>query len=266
MDLEFDPTDIWVILGKRRSGKTELLRVLSNRLVPRQNLMVVDPVGELGNRLGVRYHKVFGNKQAEKFWGDLYRAGEDRHRKGEDTDCLIALDEADEHTDMGGRIQSSSFYRLVNYGRNFRYGLLAASRRPANLPKDFISNADHLCIFRFVEPNDVEYLHGILGEGLTEKVKVLPDHVFILYSPHVTEPYQGLWTVQGEDIVRWTPTASGTEPSPEPPETPLDGESASSVTPSSTGTPEAPGAPTITDSGGPNSSGNPGPVDGRERT
>jgi hypothetical protein len=241
VDLEIDSTDIWVVLGKRRAGKTELLRVLS-KSIPCDRLRVVDPVGELGNRLGVPYHKVFGNKQADSFWGDLYREGEERHKKGQDERHLIALDEADEHTDMGGRMQSSNFYRLVNYGRNFEFGLLAASRRPANLPKDFLSNADHLCIFRFTEPNDVDYLQGIIGD-LIEKVKVLPDHVFVLYDPPSSVPYKGLWTVQGDSIVRWRPTQSLQE-------TPTDEGGASSVTSSSTDTNAVPGAPTITDSTG----------------
>ena len=265
MDIELDTTEegtctnVFIILGKRRSGKTTLLSALVRSIAANGRVVVVDPVGSAGALLKRPYHRVFaasGNKQTERFFKDLYRQAE------EGREYLLVIDEADEYTNLNGQFSSESLYRLLNYGRNFGVGIVACSRRAANLPKDFLSNSDCLCLFSHHEPNDLDYLGGMLsdsrGRDYVVALRNLPEHIFLLWETSSPDPFRGFFQVQDGAIVAWRPGPSeGTAEA---------SGYASDAPGSSTGDSEAPTAPNATETptGNPSGSSNSGtgPADG----
>lgn len=64
------------------------------------------------------------------------------------------------------------FKRLIHYGRHSGSSVIAASRRPANVSRDFTSQAKRITCFRITEPRDVTFLNSIVGND-AEKVKNL---------------------------------------------------------------------------------------------
>ncbi len=71
-------------------------------------------------------------------------------------DLCLVWDEADLLTERG-RLPPEA-YELWNAGRHHRVRILALSRRPANVSPDVRGNLARACVFRMIEPRDLQWL------------------------------------------------------------------------------------------------------------
>ncbi len=137
-----------VVLGKRGSGKTTLIRFLVRELSKKKfRFIVVDVVGNLGqfkDMPNVEYHLV--NPHDKNAIDTICNKAMKLHN------CMVILDEADrlEYTD--------ALSDMVNIGRNYGVGYLATARRTANINNDILANQKHAFIFKHTYPRDVKVL------------------------------------------------------------------------------------------------------------
>jgi AAA+ ATPase superfamily predicted ATPase len=157
MNLQIRNDDIIVILGKRRSGKSNLICWLVQTL-PFQ-FVILDVVGNLSflrKDKKVEYHLIEPTDEATISQILQTSAGK-----------MLVLDEADLWSWKRDSIQN----RLLQIGRNFGIGFIVSARRPANIKKDLLSNCDIAFVFRFHEPRDVEYLNSWLSSETNYDIK-----------------------------------------------------------------------------------------------
>lgn len=135
-----------VVLGKRGSGKTTLVRYLINSM-PNYRFVIIDVVGNLGqfkNSRNVEYHLInpHAENRIDSICGSAMKAG----------NCMVILDEAD-------RLEyTTNLSDLLNVGRNYGVGYMATARRTANIHKDYLANQRHAFVFKHTYPRDVKVL------------------------------------------------------------------------------------------------------------
>jgi hypothetical protein len=107
-------------------------------------------------------------------------------------DCLVVWEEVDQW--YGPGVRPPHAFRLINQGRHRRVRIIACSRRPARVSRDFTANASRIVAFHTKEPRDVAYLAEWMGEGAAAALPAL-------------EPYTALDWRGGEAVVRKSPFA-----------------------------------------------------------
>ena len=70
---------------------------------------------------------------------------------------------------------------FVNIGRNYGSGWIAIARRPANLSKDFITNADYTFIAKTTQMRDVEFIKASYDID-ADMLASLNEHEFYLFK------------------------------------------------------------------------------------
>lgn len=168
------------ITGMKRKGKTKLAEYIA-KLAPR--VFVFDPMGEyeefkevtLGNfEIPGRYlprtdKPIELDSIAAKIWAE--------------GNVLLIIDEAELY--MPNSPLPPNTFKLISRGGHRRIGLMAVTRRVADLNKTVFSLSDNVFVFRLFSKNDVKYL-GESGFPNIERVRIL-------------EPYHFLhWTSTGE--------------------------------------------------------------------
>jgi DNA helicase HerA-like ATPase len=165
------------IVGKRGSGKTTLMKYLMTKL-PHINFEVFDLLGNFEDYRGkgniVNYHVISLGNQEDINTGetipDLIDGVLDRG------DTMVVIDEADRYPYK----QKTGFSNMIDIGRNFNVGYIAATRRPANISKDFLANSTYIFAFRTILPQDLEVMTDWLAiDGGT--LKTLGKFEFIAF-------------------------------------------------------------------------------------
>ena len=161
--LSIKQSDGVVVLGKRGSGKTVMVRFLINHM-PNYRFIILDVVGNLGIYKDARnctYHLVnpHDKKKIDEICKEAIKTG----------NCMVVLDEADrlEYTD--------NLSDMLNIGRNYGVGYIATARRTANIHKDYLANQTHAFIFKHTYPRDVK----VIAEWLDvddKTLRYLADH------------------------------------------------------------------------------------------
>lgn len=168
--LQIRGDDIIVVLGKRRSGKSNLIAYLIQTL--HLDFVILDVVGNLRflkDQSNVVYYSV--DPDNEEQLNQILRASAGK---------TIIVDEAD----LYSWNRHNFLNRILQIGRNYGIGFWVSARRPANLSKNLLSNCDLALIFSYREPRDVEYLDSWLASGIDYTIK---------------EPFTFRVFVQGED-------------------------------------------------------------------
>jgi len=192
LDVDIREGERAVIIGATGSGKTVMARALL-RDVPR--LVVLDPKGTLGkwgleewnedtqqrlyDREPVRVRVVLeGGRDSEKFWESVLQ------EVYEATDLVAYIDEAygiNDSTKPGPWLNA-----VWTRGREFRETGIAATQRPRNIPRVFLTEAEHYFIFTLRHPEDRKYVAGFIAPELEEKV---PDkHGFWYFNVNQDKP------------------------------------------------------------------------------
>lgn len=177
------------VLGKRGSGKTELVKFLANELP--YDLGILDVVGNLrplkdlgkpmfgleakfglaGGYRKVDYRLI--DPQDQDAISDAVNAWMDRGN------VLALFDEADRYSYFAA--SKTPLSHFINLARNYGCGYIATARRTANISPDFLANATYLFVFRHIHPRDLQVLEEWLEVGI-EEVRHLADHEFMVFK------------------------------------------------------------------------------------
>ena len=160
-----------VVLGKRGSGKTNLLRFLVTTL-KNFNFFILDAIRNLEDLQDkpnvIDYHRLnpADTKTANEVIGETLDTG----------NMMVVVDEVDRYKTTPGTKLSD----LVNLGRNFDVGYMAAARRTARIDKDVLAGATWTFVFRHILPQDLEVLTDWFGAD-EQVFRELGDHEVILF-------------------------------------------------------------------------------------
>lgn len=157
-----------MVVGKRGSGKTFLVKKLLNELQPKR-LVIFDPLNEyadglvvtdvidLCNRLETtehfRYILRFDTQE------DFRLALEAVYLKG---DLLLVVEEVSYFANE--RSIDASFDSIVRFGRHRKVDLIGITQRCANVPRLLTSQMDIIISYKQTEPRDLEYLYRVVGD------------------------------------------------------------------------------------------------------
>ncbi len=159
--------EVVLILGKRGSGKTTFLKELLNL---DYNFFIFDPMNRLPHLKEKKYVAgLIPRADTEKttaYLNYIYANG----------NMTVIIDELDIFP------YSPILAHIILTGRNKNIGVYASAHRPADVDKDYITNADWVISFNFKEPNDIEYLKRYVGASNARRIYSLNfyKHEFIL--------------------------------------------------------------------------------------
>jgi DNA helicase HerA-like ATPase len=165
-----------VILGRRGSGKSNIIRYLVKGPLKSYKFVVLDVVGSLKSLEGqpnVEYY-VVNPRRTQDVNKIINKVLEERNK-------MLVSDEIDRFDYM----RTSALNDLVNIGRNYGVGYIVAARRTATVSKDFLSNAEFSFVFQHILPQDLEVLREWynIDEQILRNLKA---HEVILF--HGAEP------------------------------------------------------------------------------
>lgn len=174
-DVEIADDELTVILGKRGSGKTELIKYFVRKLImAEKSLLIFDVVGNLsGFKTFKRVSYYALNPHNTTRIDNIINTEKKR------LPYVFILDEADRYDYFAN--SKSNLSDLINLGRNWGIGVIASARRTANISKDFISNANNYFVFRHNEINDLEVLKQTFGLDHSF-FKEIPEHSFAVFK------------------------------------------------------------------------------------
>jgi hypothetical protein len=175
MEFNFRRDQGYVVLAKRGSGKTTLIKYLCR--VNKFPFFVIDVIGnlkdlkDLPNCKGYILVNPHDTATIDEFLRKVRAHG----------NCLVVLDEADRLTyPIGSQTKKNLLSDLVNLWRNLGIGYLVSARRTSNIPKDFLANQNWAFVFRHTYPADLKILSewfGIDRINFTD----LEEHEFIIF-------------------------------------------------------------------------------------
>jgi len=175
-EMELRRDSISVVLGKRNSGKTVLIRFLvreadfANTIVYNGNLD--DDYLQARDFPGSENIKIVKRRFTDPAWDSF---NNEEKFKGQ----YVVIDECDlvnnNHVD---------FYKeWVNVGRHVNSGGIAAARRPTMLPRDITANADWTFIFRAKERSVRDFIKASYTDLVADEAEFLGKYEFIIVNP-----------------------------------------------------------------------------------
>jgi hypothetical protein len=175
MELEIHRDHIVVVLGKRNSGKTFLIRFLireadfDNTVIYNGNLD--DDYLKERDFPGQDNVKVIQRRFTDPAWDGFSR--EEAFK-----DQFVVIDECDlveyNHPD---------FHReFINVGRHVNSGGILAARRPTMLPRDVTANADVTFIFRAKERSVRDFIKASYTDQVAESARTLGQYEFVIVN------------------------------------------------------------------------------------
>lgn len=248
-----------VVLGRREIGKTVLMQACAPLFCrDRAKLGIVSPIPTLKMRMpDVAWYKVSVTNKGgiDKLFRGWMTDGKQRFILADEADELTAANAAG----TAGGFVAQGVYDFVNYGREQGLGIMLSSRRPANIAKDVCANANFVFVGNTVDPAALDYLSAWMYDPAHPETdyrsicRLLPDHVFMVWSPISNTKFIGYVTVNKDamELEEWdrsllknAPNAESTGPS-DTPSTGSSGEAtatgASIASGASSSSPTAPG-------------------------
>lgn len=179
MSMKIKISDTIVILGKKGSGKTTLIKFLVETLMKNYKITILDVLGNFSYLCGkknINYYLINPNdtKQIEQIANKIFSEGNQ----------LVIFDEFD--TYPYNSMHKDAMYNLFQLGRNRNIGFLLSARRTANISKDIIANATHVFIGATGYLPDIERLQTY--------------YTFDMKDYHSLKQYQFLYIYDGNAI------------------------------------------------------------------
>ncbi|MGI0129359.1 MAG: ATP-binding protein [Thermoplasmata archaeon] len=194
--------------GMTGSGKTTVCAAYARlAAVDRTRVIVIDPVGALGEKLGMDYYKVTG-REPERCEKIIRKHLSQSEKTG--AGYLWLIDEMDLLCSSRDYC-CDALYELVNQGRNYGNGVVALTRGTNELPKNFIRSSSVVFWSQTVEVNQLEYLKEFCqdnkGTDYEQIFRNLPEHVFLVWEPRAGAGLRGYVKVDEDgDLAEWEPT------------------------------------------------------------
>jgi hypothetical protein len=90
---------------------------------------------------------------------------------------MFAVDELDRFTTSSWMPHGLEY--LVNQGRHVQVSIIATSRRPQQIPREFSSQAHAFYVFRMSEPRDLAYVSEYLGDSTAARLPGLAQFTYL---------------------------------------------------------------------------------------
>lgn len=188
------------VFGRRGSGKTNLIRTTFLPLLPRY--LIWDINGEYGQH-GVPFSDPVElidrlARQGDQPFHFVYTPQHDVEREFAwllqgawltRSLCLV-LDEIDMISTPTSIPEA--LFRVLNLGRHRSIDIIAASRRPAQVPRLLTSQSDFVDCFNSQEPRDLTYLSDYCGKDFALACKSLPEFHYLEFSVYPQKNGTGL--------------------------------------------------------------------------
>lgn len=186
----FSQTDIWCIVGKRGSGKSNITKNLIKMLVQfKCPVLIIDPLNEHRefDKYGVKRAVIeYGEpEQLDKVLDEIYNSG----WKG-----VIVVDEADGFYPNQTKLSKQRKY-LIHLGRHRGLGCICITRRLSNLHTDVVSQAHKLVIFRLSAGADKNYLDNAQLSELVPAIWTLQKYHYVFHDHERATDEQGNFIV-----------------------------------------------------------------------
>ena len=152
--MEIKVTDIFCILGKRGSGKSEIAKHFIRKMDNNEYPILIMDVNDEYKKDEYENAVIFKSKNLEDYfssYADRIKRFIDSNNSGmivfEDADVLISQSKL-----------PMPIYDLIIRGRHKNMGCMFLFRRANNIHKQLLYNSHHIFIPRITLPNDIQYL------------------------------------------------------------------------------------------------------------
>lgn len=164
--MEINVTDIFCILGKRGSGKSEIAKHFLRQMDKSEYPILIMDVNNEYSKNEFENSVIYKTKGLEDYFTGYERkisAFIGSNNSGmlvfEDADVLISQNKL-----------PMPIYDLIIRGRHKGMGCMFLFRRANNIHKQLLYNSHHIFIPKTTLPNDVQYL----GEYIPDSEKIIP--------------------------------------------------------------------------------------------
>ena len=160
--------EVICIGGMRGTGKTTLAKHIASKF---EACVIFDPLGQYSEFSDTYVPRSSSLEEFDSIARMVWQRG----------NTVFVVEECESF--LGERMNLSPYaFRIVLQGRNRGIGLIAVTRRIANLSKTVFSLSDHVYLFRFFSPNDVKYCSEFIGRAWAARLQKLPKYHFLYYS------------------------------------------------------------------------------------
>jgi len=155
------------VCGMKGTGKTYLEK---NGLLPNYKTVFVFDTDDEFEEFPRYLPKTDSPKELDKVAKVIYERG----------NCLLVVSESEIYLPVNQQLPPNVF-KIITRGRRRNVGLLADTRRIANLNKTIFGLSDHCFIFRHFSPTDLRYLKEFIPRD-TDELASLQNYHFWHYS------------------------------------------------------------------------------------
>lgn len=174
MKLELRSYDCITVTGMKGCGKTYLIQ----KLLPcYKEVFVFDPTGEFED-----YPHYIPKTDSPKELEKIARVIWNRYN------CMLVVSEAELYLPVNQSLPPSIF-KIVARGRHRNVGLIADTRRIANLNKTVFGLSEWVFMFRHFSPNDIDYISKFVPTNAKE-LRELKDYFFLVYHRNKIEIHE----------------------------------------------------------------------------
>ena len=193
--MQIDVTDIFCILGKRGSGKSEIAKHFLRQMDKAEYPILIMDVNDEYSRNEFENAVIFKTKNLEEYFREYERrlaSFIDSNNSGmivfEDADVLISQSKL-----------PMPIYDLIIRGRHKNMGCMFLFRRANNIHKQLLYNSHHIFIPKITLPNDVDYLSEYIP-GTEEIVPHLEKYQFFAYEFDTEEKHIVRLNLQTDEL------------------------------------------------------------------
>ena len=169
--MKISSSEVCVIAGMRKTGKTMLAKFLADQMRRKDiDVYVFDPCAEYDGYNRYIPKSAFDIRELDQVCKEIWQKG----------NTFFVIDEAEAYIKEKGFLPPYVSLIILR-GRHRAIGLCVITRRIALLNKNVFALADHLFLFKFFAPNDLRYLGEFLDKETLEQVPKLPSYHYIYY-------------------------------------------------------------------------------------
>lgn len=175
-------TDTVTVAGMKGTGKSTLSEGYATYLIENgTRVFWFDPMGEhLAFKPNVYVPKTMSPNELDWIAQRLWKAG---------GDVVLFVDEAELYL-PNKLFLPPTIFKTITQGRHVKIGLVAITRRVANLNKTVFSLSEHCFVFRHFSNNDIRYLSDFLNDA--RPLRDLDDYWFWHYHRGTMKEYKPL--------------------------------------------------------------------------